>query len=121
MKKVTVMQARDNMADIINNVSCGGERYKITRHGKERAVIISLEDWEAAEAALREKEDLEDIQDAMEALERIKTQGTISHDELWSKLGHDTCTQSNTTSASKKPSKNSQIKNKQKSVKYSKK
>lgn len=121
MKKVTVMQARDNIADIINNVSCAGERYVITRHGKERAIIISLSQWEALEAVMKEKEDAEDIRDAEEALERIKNEGTISHNELWSKLGHETCTKSNMTSTSKKPLKSSRNPIRKKSSKLSKK
>jgi len=43
---VTVADARNTLADILNRVAYGKERVVITRHGKQLAAIVPVEDLE---------------------------------------------------------------------------
>lgn len=83
MKRISSKEARENMSDIINDVSFKGNHYVLTRNGKGMAVIISLEEWKVVEQILQNLEDQEDIQDADKAMDRINKGGkTISHKEM---------------------------------------
>ena len=87
-KEISVREARDHMSSILNHVAFGGERYTLTRHGREIAVILSIKEWRAIEQLLQKLEDEEDIRDADAAMERImKGEPTISHEEVMRKLG----------------------------------
>lgn len=44
MKHVTTAEARKNMAELLNRAAYGGERFVVTRHGKELVAIVPLED-----------------------------------------------------------------------------
>jgi prevent-host-death family protein len=44
MKKVTTAEARKNLADLLNRAAYGGERFVLTRHGKELVAIVPLKD-----------------------------------------------------------------------------
>jgi len=50
---VTVADARSGLADILNRVAYGGERLIVTRHGKELAAIVPMEDLRALERLRR--------------------------------------------------------------------
>lgn len=64
-QKINSKQARQDFADNINRVSYGHERLRITRHGKEVAAIISIEDLEFLEE-LEEKLDRKAVDQALE-------------------------------------------------------
>lgn len=64
MADMTTMQARDNMAELVNRVAYGGERVTLTRRGKALAVLVPLEDAEL----LRALEDKMDLAAARKAL-----------------------------------------------------
>jgi len=44
MTKISTLEARKNLAVVINSAQYGKERIILTRHGKEVAGIISIED-----------------------------------------------------------------------------
>ena len=45
---VSVADARNSLADILNRVAYGKERVVITRHGKQLAAIVPIEDLQLA-------------------------------------------------------------------------
>ncbi|MHB1157134.1 MAG: type II toxin-antitoxin system Phd/YefM family antitoxin [Phycisphaerales bacterium] len=71
MTKMTVAEARDNMADAVNRVAYAGERVVLERRGKGVAALVSVEDLELLEAM----EDREDIAAARRARADMKRKG----------------------------------------------
>ena len=65
MTKISTLEARKNLADVINSAQYGKERIILTRHGKDVAGIISIDDLNL----LEKLEDRLDLQDAIEILE----------------------------------------------------
>lgn len=51
-QNLTVSQARDNLYDIINEVSLRLRRFVISHHGKPTAVVLPIEDLESWEESL---------------------------------------------------------------------
>lgn len=49
--KITTREARNNLADLINEVAYGKNRFVLTRRGKSLVAIVSLEDLELLEKA----------------------------------------------------------------------
>lgn len=83
MTSVTAKQLKDSPAEVLGRVQYGHERVAITRHGKEVAAVVSIED-----ARLLDRlEDVLDIHDALIAIEEAEREGTISLSELRKKLG----------------------------------
>jgi len=78
MKPITTAEARKNMAELLNRAAYGGERFVVTRHGKELVAIVPVEDATLLERlrALLEKHDYE------AALEAVAELGTIPWDEV---------------------------------------
>jgi len=44
MKRITTAEARKQMAELLNRAAYGGERFVVTRHGKELVAIVPLQD-----------------------------------------------------------------------------
>jgi prevent-host-death family protein len=44
MKQITTAEARKHMAELLNRAAYGGERFVVTRHGKELVAIVPLEE-----------------------------------------------------------------------------
>jgi prevent-host-death family protein len=83
MTTVTAKQLKEASAEVLSRVQYGHERVAITRHGKEVAAVVSIED-----ARLLERlEGMLDIHDALAAIEEAEREGTISLDELRGRLG----------------------------------
>jgi len=78
MKPITTAQARKNMAELLNRAAYGGERFVVTRHGKELVAIVPVEDATLLERlrTLLEKRDYE------AALEAVSELGTLPWDEV---------------------------------------
>lgn len=78
MKPVTTAEARKNMAELLNRAAYGGERFVVTRHGKELVAIVPVEDATLLERlrTLLEKRDYE------AALEAVSALGTVPWDEV---------------------------------------
>ena len=64
MITLSIVDARNNMADVLNRVSYGGERIALSRRGKAVAVLVSVADAEL----LARLEDAADMQAAKKAL-----------------------------------------------------
>ena len=83
MTAVTAKQLKEASAEVLSRVQYGHERIAVTRHGKEVAAVVSIED-----ARLLDRlEDVLDVHDALAAIEEAEREGTISLDELRKKLG----------------------------------
>lgn len=81
MTKVSTMQARDNLAELVNRVAYGGERVTLTRRGKALAVLVPLEDAQLLEAL----EDKIDLEAARKSLAEPGSNTTL--DQLKAELG----------------------------------
>jgi prevent-host-death family protein len=64
MAEHQISEARGEFASIINRVAFGGERVRLTRHGKEVAAVVPIEDVDF----LEDLEDEIDVQLVQEAL-----------------------------------------------------
>lgn len=64
INRLPASKARENFADVLNEVSVRGERIVLERHGKAVAAVISADDLELLEAL----EDRFDVEAAREAL-----------------------------------------------------
>jgi len=72
MPVLSIGEARNKFADVVNRVSYGGERIVFARRGRPVAALVSADDLDT----LRRIEDAEDLRDAVKALkeyERDKT------------------------------------------------
>ncbi len=83
MAPVTAKQLKEHSADVLSRVQYGGERVPVTRHGKEVAAVVSIEDARLLDAL----EDVLDGHDALEALAEAEREGTINLAELRKRLG----------------------------------
>jgi prevent-host-death family protein len=81
MSRVTVFDARNDFAEILNRVAYAKERVVITRRDKDVVAIVSIEDLHLIE----QLEDRIDLEDAKKVLAR--NEPTISLDELKAKYG----------------------------------
>ena len=81
MNKVSVKDMRDDVAEIVNRAAFGKERIIVTRHGKDVAAIVPVEDVETMEY-------LEDQYDIAE-VNRIRAEGgpDIPWKEVKARLG----------------------------------
>lgn len=83
MTTVTAKQLKECPAEVIGRVQYGHERVAVTRHGKEVAAVVSIED-----ARLLERlEEMLDLRDAMAAIAEADAQGTVTLAELRASLG----------------------------------
>lgn len=78
MKHVTSAEARKNMAELLNRAAYGGERFVVTRHGKELVAIVPLEDA----SLLRRLRGFLEKRDFEAALREVAQAGTVSWDEV---------------------------------------
>lgn len=78
-----ISEAREQFATIVNQVAFGGERVRLTRHGKAVAAVVPIEDVEL----LEDLEDEIDMQLAREALADPENQTTIPWEEVKRDLG----------------------------------
>lgn len=83
MTSMPVTAAREDLAEIVNRVAYGKERVCLTRHGKDMACLVCVE--EAKLLALIE--DRLDLSDALDALKELREKGPLSWDDLKTELG----------------------------------
>jgi len=83
MSKVAVIDARKDLADILNRAAYGKERVVLTRRGKDVAAIVPMDDLAILEAL----EDHMDVAESEKVLERIKhgSEETLSLEEVKAK------------------------------------
>lgn len=79
--RIPATEAREKLADILNDVAFRGERVLLDRHGKSIAAVVSIEDLELLER-------LEDEMDLDAARKAIADKGPrISWKDLKAELG----------------------------------
>ena len=80
MTRISMRQARENLADVINRVNYAHERIVLDRRGKGVAVLVSMEDAEFLEQ-------LEDRIDIASAKKALKEKGRIPYAKARKNLG----------------------------------
>ena len=78
MKPVTTAEARRQIAELVNRAAYGGERFVVTRHGKELVAIVPL-----GEVTLLDR--LRKLLEAREyeaALREVRETGTVPWQEV---------------------------------------
>jgi prevent-host-death family protein len=68
MTRVSVAEARKDLAEIINRASYAHERTVITRHDSDVAAVISIDELRLLDALIEKWEDEQDVADAREAM-----------------------------------------------------
>jgi prevent-host-death family protein len=69
---ISVADARSDLADLLNRVAYGKERLVITRHGRELAALVPIEDLQLA-TRLRRFVSRKDVARALAELDAGKT------------------------------------------------
>ncbi len=87
MAKIAVIDARKDLADILNRAAYGKERVVLTRRGKDVAAIVPMDDLNILEAI----EDHMDVTEAEKILARVRTgsEQVVSLDEVKAKYQND--------------------------------
>ena len=80
---VSVSEAREDFAELVNRVAYAGERVRVVRRGRELAAVVSVSDIELLEAL----EDELDLGAAREALADPANAHRLSLDEVRARLG----------------------------------
>ena len=83
MSEHRISEARDELATIVNKVAFGGERVRLTRHGKAVAAVVPIEDVEL----LEDLEDAIDTELALEALAEMGNEAPIPWEDVKRELG----------------------------------
>lgn len=83
MTNMSITAARDDLAELVNRVAYSKERICLTRHGKDVACVVPVEQAKLLELI----EDRLDLSDALAALKELKEKGSVSWDELKAELG----------------------------------
>ena len=78
--EMNMVEARDNLAEVINRVAYGGERVVLKRRSKGVVALVAIED-------LRRLEELEDRADVNAALKARKEKGGITLSQYRKKHG----------------------------------
>lgn len=82
MASVTITEARDDFAELVNRVAYAHERVRVVRRGRELAAIVPMADIELLEAL----DDAIDLDAAREALADPANATPIPWDELRARL-----------------------------------
>lgn len=83
MMEVSITEARDDLAELLNRAAYGKERLVLTRHGKKLVAVIPFEDLQALEAL----ENRRDIQKADAARREAEGQPRVSWKQVKAELG----------------------------------
>lgn len=82
-ERLSVSEAREEFADLVNRVAYRGERVRVMRRGREVAAIVPIEDIEILERI----EDELDLQAAREALADPESAVSIPWEDIKNELG----------------------------------
>ena len=83
MDSINTTEAREKLAEVLNRVSYAKDRVRITRHGKQVAAVVPIEDLEY----LERMEDEADIREVKKALEDVRKNGAVPWEEVKKELG----------------------------------
>lgn len=87
--EISARDLRDQQADVLNRIAFGGAHFIVTRHGKEAAVLISVDEFRLLQETMEALEDAADVADARKALKEVKRKGGKSLKNLANELGID--------------------------------
>lgn len=79
---VSISEARDGFAELINRVAYAHERVRVVRRGRQLAAVVPVEDVELLEAL----EDVLDLRAAREALADPANEGRVPWEDLRARL-----------------------------------
>ena len=82
MTTVTAKELKESASSVLSRAQYGNERIAVSRHGKEIAAVVPIEDARL----LEQLEDLLDTKDVLAAIEEAEQKGTISLAELREEL-----------------------------------
>lgn len=87
MAKIAVIDARKDLADILNRAAYGKERVVLTRRGKDVAAIVPMDDLNILEAI----EDHMDVTESEKILARVRagSEEVVSLEEVKTKYRDD--------------------------------
>ena len=74
MTKISTVELKANLSDVINRAAFGKERVVVTRRGKGLVAVVPVEDL----TALQTLEDQRDMEEAARALDEFKRSGEKS-------------------------------------------
>ncbi|MDO8963926.1 MAG: type II toxin-antitoxin system Phd/YefM family antitoxin [Coriobacteriia bacterium] len=86
MTRVSVAEARRDLAGILNRVSVARERVIISRHDTDVAAVISIDDLRLLDALMDKWEDEQDIADCEAALLEAR-EDRISWEDIKTEFG----------------------------------
>ena len=86
-QEISARDLREKQADVLNQIAFGGAHFIITRHGKETAVLISLDEFHLLQKAMEYLEDESDVADAKKAIKEVKRRGAKPLKQLAKELG----------------------------------
>lgn len=89
VKTISVTEAREKLADLVNEIYYGTVDYLITRRNKKLAVLIPPQRYKLFLELLERYSDELDNREAEKALEEARREGTVSLEELKAELGLD--------------------------------
>ncbi len=81
--RLSISEARDDFAELVNRVAYGRERVRVARRGRDMAVLVPVEDLQLLEAL----EDELDLAAAGEALADPGNASPVSWEQLRARLG----------------------------------
>ena len=87
MTRLNVSKAREEFPELVTRAVLVKERTIVSRHGKDVAAVIPIEDLRLLERLSKEEMDRVDLADALEALKEAKAKGTVPLDDLIKELG----------------------------------
>lgn len=88
-QEISAKDLREQQADVLNQIAYKGTNFIITRHGKEAAVLISLDEFRFLQKAMEYLEDAQDVSDAKKAIKEVKKHGAKPLKKLAKELGID--------------------------------
>lgn len=83
MRKLKMTEAREELANIVNEVAYGHERVLLTRRGRELAAVVSVDDAQLLERL----EDELDLADARAALANPENADPVPWEQVRANLG----------------------------------
>jgi prevent-host-death family protein len=92
MSKIAVIDARKDLAEVLNRAAYGKERVVLTRRGKDVAAIVPMDDLNILEAI----EDHMDVTESEKIMARVRARSeqTLSLDEVKAKYADAKSTKS---------------------------
>ena len=82
-RQITVTQARDVLADLVNRVAYGNERVILTRHGRPVAALVSPGDLAALEQRQSGQQETEQAIGLTGTGEGAKPRQQADHPQAW--------------------------------------